>query len=68
MPIERLTNLRLGGTLNTNIDGELNKLSDFDYPLKTNFAIPSEVFQISGDSFDEDKFTFDTSSITFDAA
>ena len=68
VPIERLTNLRLGGTLNTNIDGELNKLSDFDYPLKTNFAIPSEVFQISGDSFDEDKFTFDTSSITFDAA
>ena len=68
VPIERLTNLRLGGTLNTDIDGELNKLSDFNYPLKTNFAIPSEVRQIAEDSFDEDTFSFDSDIITFDVA
>jgi len=68
VPIERLKDLRLGGTLNTNIDGELNNLSDFNYPLKTNFAIPSEPWQLSSDSFDEDQDTFDTTSISFDAA
>jgi len=65
--IQQLNNLRLGGTLNTDIDGELNNLSDFNFKLKTSFAIPAEVWQISSDSFDEDRDTFDTNTITFDA-
>src|SRR6056300_843695 len=65
--IQDLNNLRLGGTLNTDIDGELNNLSDFNFKLKTSFAIPSEIWQISSDSFDEDRDTFDTDAITFDA-
>ena len=54
--------------LYTDIDGELNNLSDFDKPLKTAFAVPSEIFQNSSDSFDEDKDTFDQTDVTFDAA
>jgi hypothetical protein len=65
--IERLNELKLGGTLNTSIDGEVNNLSDFGYKLKTSFALPSEIWQISSDSFDEDRDTFDETSITFDA-
>jgi len=66
--IEQLNALRLTGTLNSSIDGELNKLSDFNFKLKTNFAIPAEVWQVSSDSFDEDRDTFDETNITFDAA
>jgi hypothetical protein len=68
IPIQNLIDLRLTGTLNSNIDGELNNLSDFNYKLKTNFAIPAEVWQISNDSFDETKETFDDTNIKFDAA
>ena len=67
-PIQNLIDLRLTGTLNSAIDGELNNLSDFNYKLKTNFTIPAEVWQISNDSFDETKETFDDITIKFDAA
>jgi len=66
--IQEFNNLRLTGTLNSDIDGELNNLSDFNFKLKTNFAIPAEVWQISSDSFDEDRDTFDKDTITFDVA
>jgi len=66
--IKDLENLRLTGTLNSNIDGELNNLSDFNFKTKTGFAIPSEVWQISSDSFDETLDTFDETGIKFDAA
>jgi hypothetical protein len=66
--VQNLTDLRLTGTQNSNIDGELNNLSDFNFKLKTNFAIPSEVGQTSNDSFDETTFTFDDTGVTFDAA
>jgi hypothetical protein len=68
IPIQNLIDLRLTGTLNSNIDGELNNLSDFNYKLKTNFTIPAEVWQISNDSFDESIETFDDTTIKFDAA
>jgi hypothetical protein len=64
--IQTLNALRLGGTLNSDVDGELNILSDFDFKLKTNFAIPSEIWQLSGDSFDETETTFDSDAISFD--
>jgi len=64
--IQTLNALRLGGTFNSSIDGELNNLSDFDFKLKTNFAIPSEIWQLSGDSFDETETTFDSDAISFD--
>ena len=66
--IQDLQNLRLEGTLNSSIDGELNNLSDFNYKVKTSFAIPTEVWQVSSDSFDETLDTFDETGITFDAA
>ena len=49
--IDDIANLRLIGTLNSDIDGELNNLSDFNYKLKTTQAIPAEVWQISYDSY-----------------
>jgi len=64
--IEILNALRLGGTLNSNIDGELNNLSDFNFKLKTNFAIPSEIWHISGNTFDETLTTFDQTDVKFD--
>ena len=60
--------MRLQGTKNTDIDGELNQLGDFQHHLKTEFALPSEIFHISNDSFDEDRASFDTTSIKFDKA
>jgi hypothetical protein len=66
--VQNLTDLRLIGTQNSDIDGELNNLSDFNFKLKTNLAIPSEVWQVSDDSFDETLETFDDTGITFDAA
>src|SRR6056300_787748 len=51
--IEQLNSLTLLGTKNTSIDGQQVILGDFPFKLKTNFAIPSEIWQISGDSFDE---------------
>ncbi len=64
--IEILNALRLGGTLNSNIDGELNNLSDFNFKLKTSFAIPSEIWHVSGDTFDETLTTFDQTNVKFD--
>lgn len=55
------------GTKNTSIDGELTILGDFEHKQKTEFALPSEIFHISNDSFDEDRASFDNTSITFDA-
>ena len=66
--IDDIGNLRLMGTLNSDIDGELNNLSDFNYKLKTSQAIPAEVWQISYDSFDETSFTFDDTTRTMDVA
>jgi len=66
--IQNLIDLRLTGTQNLNIDGELNNLSDFNFKLKTNFAIPAEVWQVSNDSFDETVETFDDTNIKFDVA
>ena len=66
--IEQLNALTLTGTKNSNIDGEQVILGDFPFKLKTNFAIPAEVWQVSSDSFDEDRDTFDETNITFDAA
>ena len=64
--IQTLNALRLGGTFNSSIDGELNTVGDFNFKLKTNFAIPSEIWQLSGDSFDETLTTFDDDTISFD--
>ena len=66
--IDDINNLRLTGTQNTSIDGELNNLSDFNFKLKTSLTIPAETFQVSGDSFDETFTFFDTTSTTFDKA
>jgi hypothetical protein len=66
--LESLGQLRLTGTLNTSIDGELSILGDFNEKLKTSFTIPSEIFQVSGDSFDETFTTFDDTTKTFDVA
>ena len=65
--LAQLNDLRLMGTLNASIDGELNVLGDFSHKLKTQFALPAEIFHISNDSFDEDRASFDNTSITFDA-
>ena len=49
----------MSGTLDTNIDGELTQLVDFNTQAKTNFTLPSEIWQTSEDSFDETLTTFD---------
>src|SRR6056300_408260 len=66
--IAQLNALQLQGTLNTNIQGQQILLSDFDFKLKSNLAIPSEIWQISGDSFDETLTTFDQTDVKFDVA
>ena len=66
--IDDINNLRIMGTLNSDIDGELNNLSDFNFRVKHSLAIPAEAFQISGDTFDETFTRFDTTSTTFDKA
>src|SRR6056300_688896 len=66
--IAQLNALTLQGTQNTSIDGEQVLLSDYPFRLKTNFAIPSEIWQISGDSFDETLTTFDQTDVKFDVA
>jgi mannosyltransferase OCH1-like enzyme len=66
--IEQLNALTLKGTKNTNIDGEQVLLSDYPFRLKSDFAIPSEIWQISGDSFDETLTTFDQTDVKFDVA
>ena len=47
---------------------ELNNLSDFGFKLKSSFTIPSEIWQIGNDSFDETIATFDSGTIKFDKA
>ena len=66
--IQDISNLKLTGFLNTDLDGESTDLSDYTAKIKSSFAIPAEVWQISSDSFDEDRDTFDEDTITFDAA
>jgi hypothetical protein len=66
--IAQLNALTLKGTKNTNIDGEQVLLSDYPFRLKSDFAIPSEIWQISGDSFDETLTTFDQTDVKFDVA
>ncbi len=66
--VSDVAGIRLQGTQNTSIDGELNNLSDFGFKLKSSFTIPSEIWQISNDSFDETLATFDSGSIKFDKA
>jgi hypothetical protein len=66
--IAQLNALTLKGTKNTNIDGEQVLMSDYPFKLKSDFAIPSEIWQISGDSFDETLTTFDQTDVKFDAA
>ena len=66
--IAQLNALTLKGTKNTNIDGEQVLLSDYPFKLKSDFAIPSEIWQISGDSFDETLTTFDQTDVKFDVA
>ena len=43
--MEDLENLTLTGTLDTNIDGVLAQLGDFDTKAKTNFTLMSEIWQ-----------------------
>src|SRR5210317_1938638 len=64
--IAQLSALTLTGTRNSNIDGEQVILSDYPFKLKSDFAIPSEIWQISGDSFDETLTTFDQTDVKFD--
>jgi len=66
--IAQLNALTLIGTKNTSIDGEQVVLSDYPFKLKTNFAIPSEIWQISGNTFDETFTTFDQTNVKFDVA
>jgi len=65
--ISDLNKLRLGGTFNTSVNGIVNRLSDFDFRLKTAYAIPAEIFQLSEDSFDENQTFFDATDVSFDA-
>ena len=66
--IAQLNALTLIGTKNTSIDGEPVLLSDYPFKLKTNFAIPSEIWQINGNTFDETLTTFDQTDVKFDVA
>ena len=66
--LEQLGDLRVFGTQNTDIDGELVQFDDFNYLIKTNLAIPSQLIIFGEDTFDETVATFDSNSITFDAA
>jgi len=65
--LEQLGDLRVFGTQNNNIDGELVQFDDFNYLIKTNLAIPSQLIIFGENTFDETVATFDSNSITFDA-
>jgi hypothetical protein len=65
--LEQLGDLRVFGTQNNNIDGELVQFDDFNYLIKTNLAIPSQLIILGENTFDETVATFDSNSITFDA-
>jgi len=64
--IDQLNDLRLTGTLDSSIDGETNNLSDFSFKLKTNLAVPSEIYVLGSDTFDETLTTFDATQHTVD--
>ena len=64
--VEDLENLTLTGTLDTNIDGVLAQLGDFQTGAKTNFTLMSEIWSNSEDSFDETLSTFDATDFKFD--
>ena len=66
--IAQLNALTLMGTKNISIDGEQVLLSDYPFKSKTNFAIPSEIWQINDNSFDETLTTFDQTNVKFDVA
>ena len=66
--IRDIAGVRLSGLQNQNIDGQLIEMGDFSFHAKTNFALPAEVWQQSGNSFDETGTTFDTTSVRFDKA
>ncbi len=64
--LKDIAGLRLTGLQNQSIDGELVQMDDFTQNAKTNFTIPAEVWQQSGNSFDETGTTFDQNDIKFD--
>ena len=64
--IRDIAGIRLSGLQNQNIDGQLVGSGEFIFGAKTNFTIPAEVWQQSGNSFDEIGITFDNNSIKFD--
>jgi len=64
--IRDIASIRLSGLQNQSIDGQLVGTGEFINNAKTNFTIPAEVWQRSGNSFDEDGTTFDNNSIKFD--
>ena len=66
--IRDIAGVRLSGLQNQNIDGQLIEMGDFSFHAKTNFALPAEVWQQSGNSFDETGTRFDTTSVSFDKA
>ena len=65
--ISSINALRLGGTFNTSVNGLSNRISDFTFKLKTNYAIPSEIGLLQEDTFDENQTFFDATDVTFDA-
>ena len=64
--IKDIAGIRLTGLQNQSLDGELAHMDDFTKNAKTNFTIPAEVWQQSGNSFDETGTTFDQNDIKFD--
>jgi hypothetical protein len=41
--LTRLNNIRLTGTNDTSLDGELNQLGDFNTRIGTRYAIPAQI-------------------------
>ena len=41
--LTRLNNIRLTGTGDTSLDGELNQLGDFNTKIGTRYAIPAQI-------------------------
>ncbi len=64
--LANLNRITLSGTQNTDIDGLVLQLGDLGTLLKTNFTLPSEIWQTSEDSFDETLSTFDATDFKFD--
>jgi hypothetical protein len=64
--LDRINELTLTGLQNVDLDGEQIEMGDFNFKTKTQFAIPTEIGVISGNSFDETGTTFDSQTTTFD--